>query len=171
MAHRDNETPPETPSGGALPDGSAPSVVPEGVTADYRNDAARAALDTLMASPDYTTLAAFLRAISTDYLVVDVSGSRHKKGTRIRTVRSTQGQLILPLFTSMAELRAAVPVAQRSTVQGAVMPAITALTLITTDSFVAAQFDAGSAKFIVLRKFISRILTGEEITAEALEKK
>lgn len=99
--------------------GIAAGIIPAEVTADYQNEAAKIALDALMATPDYERLSAFFTAISSDYLVVDVSGSKHKKkGTRVRTVRSTKGQLILPVFTSMAELRAAVPVAQRETVKG-----------------------------------------------------
>lgn len=151
----------------------AEAQIPDGVSADYENSAARAALDAFAATPDYAGLAAFLTAALDGYLVVDVTGTQKKKTTRIRTTRSTTGQLILPLFTSMAELRRAVPKKQAEHVRGAVMPAREALHLIHSDRFVAAQFDAGSAKLVVLRKFLERALdealAGRPLTAADLE--
>lgn len=151
--------------------------VPEGVSADYENTDARAALEALQATPDYERLAALLTALRDGYLVADVTGqggSGTKKpkrgGTRIRTIRSTKGQLVLPLFTSMAELRAAVPQGKHgAAAKGAVMPALDALSLIRSDRFVAAEFDAGSAKLVVLRKYIELALSEEPIDAAALE--
>ncbi len=168
MKNDKNTIPPEH-----LPEGA----IPETITPDYSNDKLRASLNSLRTTPDYETLSAFLLSLRSDYLIVDVSGSKHgstkpsgkKSGHHIRIVRSTQGQLILPIFTSMAELRSAVPTAQRETVKGVVMPAIEALKLIRTDKFVAAQFDAGSAKFVVLRKFIERVLDeGDALTPDSL---
>ena len=89
----------------------AEASIPDDVSADYANDGARHALDAFHATPDYAHLAALLTALRDDYLVVDVTGTRTggggKKGARVRTIRSTTGQLVLPIFTSMAELRAA----------------------------------------------------------------
>ncbi|WP_053387551.1 SseB family protein [Leucobacter japonicus] len=144
--------------------------IPEDVHADYVNEAARAALDALQATPDYTHLAAFLNALREGYLVVDVTGAAtKKKGHRVRTIRSTTGKPVLPIFTSMAELRALAPSSRADEVRGAVMPARAALALIGTDRFVAAEFDKASAALVMLRKYVV-LASGEgEITAEMLE--
>lgn len=167
----DSQTP-EAPE-----EASAAPRVPEGLTADYENAEAREALDALQATPDYERLAAFLSALREGYLVADVtgqggSGSKKPKrgGTRIRTIRSTKGQLVLPLFTSMAELRTAVPAGKNGeAAKGAVMPALDALSLIRSDRFVAAEFDAGTAKLVVLRKYIELALSEDPIDAAVLE--
>lgn len=147
----------------------AEAQIPEGLTADYANEAVREALDALQATPDYPHLAAFLAALREGYLVVDVTGTQRKKATHVRTIRSTQGQLLLPLFTSMDELRRAVPRAKAEQARGAIMPAEEALRLIGTDRFVAAQFDAGSAALVVLRKYLELVLSGETVDAAAVE--
>ena len=98
-----------------------------------------------------------------------MTGTAKKKATHIRTIRSTKGQLLLPLFTSMEELRAAVPKGQAQHVKGAFMPALEALRLIGTSPFVAAQFDAGSAALVVLRKYIELALGDEQIDEQTLE--
>ena len=147
--------------------------IPEEVHADYENVAAREALDALQATPDYEHLAGFLTALREGYLVVDVTGTstkNRKKGTRIRTIRSTKGQLVLPLFTSMAQLRTAVTDKQKSELKGAVMPALEALKLIGTDRFVAAEIDKSSpSSLVVLRKYIALAAGEEEITPELLQ--
>lgn len=147
----------------------AEAQIPDGLTADYANSGVRAALDALQATPDYEHLAAFLSSLREGFLVVDVTGTPKKKSTRIRTIRSTRGQLLLPLFTSMSEVRLAVPKAQAEQVKGAIMPIAEALRLIHSDRFVAAQFDAGSAALVVLRKYIELVLGGEPIDAEAVQ--
>ncbi|MBL3688232.1 SseB family protein [Leucobacter zeae] len=149
---------------------AATPQIPEDVHADYANAAARSALHALQATPDYEHLAAFLEALREGYLVVDVSGASGKKqGHRIRTIRSTRGQLVLPLFTSMGELRAVVPADRRDQLKGAVMPAREALALISSDRFVAAEFDKASASLVVLRKYVSLAAGDEPITAASLE--
>ncbi|MFC7766492.1 SseB family protein [Leucobacter soli] len=100
----------------------AEAQIPDGLTADYENVEARSALDALQRTPDYAHLAAFLTVLREDYLVVDVTGTPKAKATRIRTIRSTRGQLLLPIFTSMAELRAAVPQAKADKVRGRSCP-------------------------------------------------
>lgn len=145
--------------------------IPEGVTADYENVTAHETLAALQTTPDYEHLAAFLNSLREGCLVVDVTGARKspKKGTRVRTIRSTTGQPVLPLFTSMAALRSAVTDKQRADVKGAVMAAREALALISTDRFVAAEIDKGSpASLVVLRKYIILAAGDEPITAEVL---
>lgn len=147
----------------------AEAQTPEGLTADYANIEARAALDALQANPDYERLAAFLAALRDGWLVVDVTGTPRKKSTRIRTIRSTDGRLLLPVFTSMAELRLAVPKGRADQARGAIMPAREALRLIRSDRFVAAQFDAGSAALVVLRKYVDLALGDDPVNAAAVE--
>ncbi len=144
--------------------------LPDDVHADYANEPARDALAALLQAPDFAHLADFLNAAREGYLVVDVTGTAGKKrGPRVRTIRSTSGKLVLPLFTSMAELRAAVPAAQHDHVRGAVLPAREALSIIVSDRFVAAEFDKASTAFVVLRKFVTLAAAAEPVTADALE--
>lgn len=143
---------------------------PDDVHADYVNEAAQAALAAFQAEPDYEHLAAFLNALREGYLVVDVTGEpAKKKRHRIRTIRSTQGQLVLPLFTSMAGLRTVVSSDRRHLMRGAVMPARDALGLIAADRFVAAEFNKGPASLVLLRKYVTLALGSDEITAATLE--
>ena len=148
------------------------SEIPEGVDENYENTGVRDALRALQETPDYEHLAAFLNALREGYLVVDVTGATSKKkGARVRTIRSTNGQLVLPLFTSVEELRAVAPASRRDEVKGAIMPARSALALITSDRFVAAEFDKASASLVCLRKYVSLAASEQPITAELLEQK
>lgn len=147
----------------------ADTEIPEGLTADYENLDVQNALEALTKDPDWERLAEFLRTLGTGYLVVDVTGTNKKKATRVRTVRSTTGELVLPLFTSMAEVRRAVPKRQQDTVRGAIMPALEALRLVESDRFVAAQVNPGGSALVVKREFIERILSGDDITPESLQ--
>jgi hypothetical protein len=133
-------------------------VIPEGLSADYVNEAVERAMQTLTKHPDEKNLALFLKALGGGFLVVDVTGTQKKKTTHIRTLRSTTGQLVLPLFTSMHELRLAVPKNKREHVRGAIMPADEALKLIHSDRFVAAQLNAGSSALVVKRDYVQRVL-------------
>lgn len=135
------------------------------ITPDYENTAVKQALSALQATPDYPHLVAFLRSLRDGYLVVDVTGTSTKK-TRVRTIRSTTGELVLPVFTSLAELRRA---AGKPDAKGAVMPAREALALIRTDRFVAAEFDPASARQVMLRKYVELAAGEDPITPEALE--
>lgn len=144
--------------------------IPAEVHADYVNEGARDALAAFQAAPDYEHLAEFLNALREGYLVVDVTGEPSKKKRhRIRTIRSTKGQLVLPLFTSMDELREVVPADRRHLMRGAVMPARDALGFIAADRFVAAEFNKGPASLVLLRKFVLLARGDEEITAGSLE--
>lgn len=147
----------------------AEAQIPEGLDADYENSLIRERMLALQTTPDYAHLAGFLNALREGFLVADVTGTAKKKATHIRTIRSTNGQLVLPLFTSMAELRAALPKGQVDQAKGAFMPSLEALRLIRTKPFVAVQLDAGSAAFAVVRKYINLVLGDEPIDAASLE--
>lgn len=135
---------------------------------DYVNEPVQAALRELQQHPDYARLAAFLNTLSTGYLVVDVTGTTTKrKGTRVRTIRATNGKLVLPVFTSMHELRRAVT---KGEPKGAIMPAAEALALTRTDRFAAIELDPAGAKQVLLRRFVELALADTPITAEQLEK-
>ena len=147
----------------------AEAQIPEGITADYVNEEVRDALRTLQAEPDYDRLAAFLSSLREGYLVADVTGTQKKKSTHVRTIRSTKGQPVLPLFTSMEELRLAHPKDRRKQAKGAIMPALDALKLIESSPFVAVQFNTGSAALPVLRKYIALVLSDAAISGESLQ--
>lgn len=147
----------------------AEAQIPEGLTADYANTEVREAMLDLQADGTYERLATFLRTLREGFLIADVTGTQKKKSTHVRTVRSTKGQLLLPLFTSMDELRLAHPHGRREQVKGVIMPTLEAQRLIRSSPFVAVQFDAGSAAFVVLRKFVELVLSGDPIDAAMLE--
>ena len=120
----------------------------------YVNVPVRDALAAFQAEPSVEAIEAVLAKAQQGGLVVDVTGSTSKTGLRLRTINSTDGELVLPLFTSLAELGLAVPEDQRSRVQGSIMGAADALGMITTADFVAVQFDAGSRAIIVKRDLV-----------------
>lgn len=140
------------------------------VSADYINTPVREAMTALQQTPDYEHLAYFLTALRSGYLFADVTGTQKKKTVRARTIRSTKGELLLVLFTSMSEVRAAYPAGRRDHVKGAMMPAREALSLIRTSPFVAIQFDVGSSAMVVLRKYIELVLGDEVIDADAVKR-
>jgi hypothetical protein len=142
--------------------------IPDGLSADYANESVENAIAALNRQPDWQHMAAFLTALREGFLVVDVTATQKKKSTHIRTVRSTKGQLVLPVFTSMAELRLAVPKNKREHVRGAMMPALDALQLITSDRFVAAQINAGSSALVVKRDYVELVLGANSIDAALL---
>lgn len=146
----------------------ADAQIPEGLTADYANDQVEESLTAFQADPDFARLAEFLTALRDGFLIADVTGTQRKKSTHVRTIRSTKGQLVLPLFTSMEELRLAHPKGRREQAKGAIMPAREALGLINSSPFVAVQFNTGSAALPVLRKYIALVLGDEPITTEGL---
>ncbi|MCS5717464.1 SseB family protein [Herbiconiux sp. CPCC 205763] len=120
----------------------------------YSNRPLRKALETFAALPNRTTLDALLAAMRTGGLVVDITGSTDATDPQLRTILSTTGELVLPLFTSVAELRLAVPVEQRPTAQAMILPAREALALVETADFVAVQFDVASLAQVVKREFV-----------------
>lgn len=151
----------------------ADDQMPEAVSADYENTPVREALTALQTTPDHAHLADFLLALREGHLVADATGTMQKKrgkGIRVRTIRSTDGRLVLPLFTSMDRLRATVTDKPSDQIKGVVMPAKDALGLITTDRFVAAEIDKGADwGLVVLRKYISLAAGDAPITATTLQ--
>ncbi|MHA7984692.1 SseB family protein [Rathayibacter sp. CAU 1779] len=125
----------------------------------YENTAVRRALESLAASPSLEGLEELMAASVKGALVVDVTGSTQESGTRVRTIESTDGRLVLPLFTSMRELETAVGETDAGTaVQAIVIPAREALALITTADFAAVQFNPGSHGQVVAREHVEAVL-------------
>ncbi|MFB2557114.1 SseB family protein [Herbiconiux liangxiaofengii] len=120
----------------------------------YSNRPLRKALETFAALPNRTTLDALLKAMRSGGLVVDITGTTDAADPQLRTLLSTSGEPVLPLFTSIAELRLAVPEEQRAAAQAMILPAAEALALVTTADFVAVQFDAGSLAQVVKRDLV-----------------
>jgi hypothetical protein len=120
----------------------------------YSNRPLRKALETFAALPNRTTLDALLAAMQTGALVVDITGTTDAADPRLRTLLSTDGELVLPLFTSLSELRLAVPEEERPSAQAMILPAREALALVETADFVAVQFDVGSIGQVVKREFV-----------------
>lgn len=120
----------------------------------YSNRPLRKALETFGALPNRTTLDALLKAMRTGGLVVDITGSADPASPQLRTLLSTSAEPVLPLFTSIAELRLAVPEEARAAAQAMILPATQALALVETADFVAVQFDPGSLAQVVKRDLV-----------------
>ena len=120
----------------------------------YENVPVRTALTALAAEPTLENLDALLATAVRGGLVVDVTGST-PQDTRLRTISSTTGEAVLPLFTSMNALRAAVAQSaegEGARVQAVILPALEALGFIRTAEFVAVQFDPGAAHTMVVAR-------------------
>ncbi|PPG53164.1 MULTISPECIES: SseB family protein [unclassified Rathayibacter] len=127
----------------------------------YRNARARDALEALVAAPTAEAVDRLLEACLDGSLVVDVTGSRPGGVPHVRTVATTTGEQVLPLFTSTDEVRTAVPRQQHPRVQMLVLPGREAFALIRTADFVAVQLDPGSIAQVVTRSFVERALDAE----------
>jgi len=120
----------------------------------YENTPVRNALVAIAAEPTLENLDALLAAATKGGLVVDVTGST-PQDTRLRTISSTTGEAVLPLFTSMNALRAAVAQTadgEGARVQAVIVPALEALGFIRTADFVAVQFDPGAEQTMVVAR-------------------
>jgi hypothetical protein len=120
----------------------------------YENSSVRKALAAIAAEPSRENLDALLAAATTGGLVVDVTGST-PQDTRLRTISSTTGEAVLPLFSSMKALRAAVAQTAEgdgARVQAVIVPAQEALGFIRTADFVAVQFDPGAEHTMVVAR-------------------
>lgn len=119
----------------------------------YENGPVRKALASIAAEPTMENLQALLAAATTGGLVVDVTGSEPGE-VRLRTIQSTAGEPVLPLFTSMKALRNAVGAAggKGTRVQAVIVPAAEALGYIANADFVAVQFDPGAAHTMVVAR-------------------
>jgi hypothetical protein len=130
----------------------------------YENVPVKKALTTLAAEPTLEHLDALLAAAAKGGLVVDVTGST-PQDTRLRTISSTTGEAVLPLYTSMNALRAAVAQAaegEGARVQAVIVPAVEALGFIRTADFVAVQFDPGAAHTMVVARSHIESALGEQ---------
>ncbi|PPF64312.1 hypothetical protein C5C18_14520 [Rathayibacter tritici] len=127
----------------------------------YRNAAAREALEALVAAPTAEAVDRLLDACLDGSLVVDVTGSPPGGVPHVRTVATTTGEQVLPLFTSTDEVRTAIPRQQHPRVQMVVLPGHEAFALIRTADFVAVQLDPGSIAQVVARSFVERALNAE----------
>ncbi|MFJ3490133.1 SseB family protein [Leifsonia aquatica] len=120
----------------------------------YENVPVRKALADIAAEPTLPNLEALLTAAVKGGLVVDVTGST-PEDTRLRTISSTTGEPVLPLFTSMKALRSAVGQTAEGAgtkVQAVIVPAVEALGFVRTAEFVAVQFDPGSEQTMVVAR-------------------
>ncbi|AAT88177.1 hypothetical protein ATY41_07725 [Leifsonia xyli subsp. xyli] len=119
----------------------------------YENVPVRKALAVIAAEPTLENLAALLAAAKKGGLVVDVTGSGPGE-VRLRTIGSTTGEAVLPLFTSMRALRAAVGGAAGggTRVQAVIVPGPEALGHISSADFVAVQFDPGTPHALVVAR-------------------
>ena len=125
----------------------------------YENVPVRHALEKLAAAPSMAALDELLTASVKGALVVDVTGSTPETGTRVRTISSTDGRPVLPLFTSMRELETAVGQAEAgAAVQAIIIPGREALDLIATADFIAVQFNPGSHAQVVAREHVEAAL-------------
>jgi hypothetical protein len=125
----------------------------------YENKPLVSALDKLIAAPSEATLAALLEAALRGGITVDVTGSA-PDDLRVRTIQTTDGRQVLPLFSSMKELKATVDAAgaRGAKVNGIIVPGRQALGFIETADFVAVQFNPRMPGGIVAREHIERVL-------------
>lgn len=119
----------------------------------YENSPVRSALVAIAAEPTRENLDALLAAAVRGGLVVDVTGSG-ADDVRLRTISSTTGEPVLPVFTSMKTLRIAVGGAGAAgrRVQAVIVPAREALGYLSTAEFVAVQFDPGAPHTMVVAR-------------------
>lgn len=127
----------------------------------YENTAVREALVTIVSEPSRDHFDALMKCVGSGGLVVDVTGSLPNE-TRLRTLESTNGELILPLFTSLKALHTAVGMASvgsKARISAVIVDAREALGFIHTAEFVAVQFDSGTDhSLVVARTHIEAIL-------------
>lgn len=122
--------------------------------ASYVNTGVEQALVNLAEAPGEATLAALLDASRHGALVIDITGS-DPESPHVRTIASTDGRPVLPLFTSIEQLELAVGQAAEGTaVQAAIVPARRALELIESDDFIAVQFNPGQAAQVIARSHV-----------------
>lgn len=127
---------------------------------NYENLPVRRALRALAAEPTMAGLDALLEAALTGGLTVDVTGSQPGHEPRVRTLLSSESKLVLPIFTSVRELRSAVArsggAGQR--VQALTLPARDALAIVSDQDLAAVQFNPGSDAVVVAREHIEKAL-------------
>jgi hypothetical protein len=117
----------------------------------------------VLKAPGEDTLAVLLHAMVNGGITLDVTGSEGPHDLHVRTISSTDDRPVLPLFTSVARIQAAVasgPLAG-STISALTIPARDALLLIRTDDFAAVQFNPISQGLTVSRAHIESVLTAD----------
>ena len=142
------------------------ATTPPAYPQTYENVPVRVALEQIATEPTRAALDDLLAASQRGGLVIDVTGSTAETGTRLRTIASTAGEPVLPLFTSIDQLKSAVQAAAEEAgsvsaveVQAVILPAREALELIGSADFVAAQFNPGSrTAMVVARSHIEEAL-------------
>lgn len=127
----------------------------------YENTSVREALVAIVSEPSRDRLDTLLQCVGSGGLVVDITGSLPNE-TRLRTLESTNGELVLPLFTSLKALHAAVEMTSAGSgtrVSAVIVESREALGFIHSAEFVAVQFDSGSDhSLVVARPHIETIL-------------
>jgi hypothetical protein len=127
----------------------------------YVNTPVLRALDDMHDEPSTEKLTGLLEAAMTGGLIVDITGSTQETGPQARTLISSDGKGVLPLFTSMKALEAAVGTSAPGTmVLATILPARDALTLVTADDLAAVQFNPGPRALVVARAHIEAALGG-----------
>lgn len=127
----------------------------------YVNTGLEHAIQNLYASPSEDKLPELLIAASKGGLVVDITGSTQESGPQARTLISSEGHGVLPLFTSMKTLEEAVGASAPGTmVQATILPAREALALVETPDIQAVQFNPGPFGLVVARAHIEAALGG-----------
>lgn len=132
----------------------------------YTNTAVARALDALHQEPNDERLGEVLDAATRGGLVVDITGTNEESGAQARTLVSSDGHTVLPLFTSMRVLEEAVGAASPGTlVQAAILPAKDALALALAENIAAVQLDPGPNALVVARPHIEALLGGHSETS------
>jgi len=125
----------------------------------YVNTGVEHAVQDVFATQSESALPAVLSAALKGGLVVDITGSTHDSGPQVRTLVSSEGHGVLPLFTSMKALEEAVGAsAPGSMVQATILPAREALALVQTPDIAAVQFNPGPFGLVVARAHIEAVL-------------
>ncbi|TAM70577.1 MAG: SseB family protein [Microbacteriaceae bacterium] len=125
----------------------------------YVNTGVEHAIQDVFATQSESALPGLLRAALKGGLVVDITGSTQESGPRARTLVSSEGHGVLPLFTSMKTLEEAVgAVAAGTMVQATILPAREALALVQTPDIAAVQFNPGPFGLVVARRHIEAML-------------
>ncbi|WP_308466848.1 SseB family protein [Rathayibacter soli] len=125
----------------------------------YVNTGVEFAIQGVYASQSEDALPALLHAALSGGLVVDITGSTQESGPRARTLVSSDGHGVLPLFTSMKALEEAVGTSAPGTmVQATILPAREALALVQTPDIAAVQFNPGPFGLVVARAHIEMAL-------------
>lgn len=109
-----------------------------------------------------TVFAELMDAAGRGGLVLEAVSAPADEELRVRELRSTDGRLVLPLFTSIAELKATIQAGggRSEQARAVIVPAREALGFVAKADFVAVQFDPRTPGGVVAREHIERLLQG-----------